>query len=115
MNAAIPFAFLAGEQLHGAGTYRIRVSLGSKFVELRRTGSAGAARVPLTGTLVACGAGRDGAEGFLRFAQYGMAYALKAVVMPGCREALSVLPSRVEPELEKANGGAIPVTVAAVR
>ena len=105
MRVNIPFAFLAGERMHQAGEYWVQVNSDFRYVELRPLDSAIAERVALTG-VSAPRRGLDTLKGFLRFARYGSAYAMRAVGAPGAEAGLGVMPSKAEKELAKANGDA---------
>ena len=114
MSVNIPFAFLAGEQIHAAGAYQIRVNADMKYVELRPVEGVATERVLLDGTYVSR-ADKTATAGFLQFAQYGETYALRAVGAPGAGEGLGLAHSRAEKELAKTNGGASRTSIVTVR
>jgi hypothetical protein len=114
MNVNVPFAFLAGEQIHAAGAYQIRVNADMKYVELLPMDGVATERVLLDGTYVSR-ADKKATAGFLQFTQYGGTYALRAVGAPGAGEGLGLARSRAEKELAKTSGGASRTSIVTVR
>ena len=110
MLANIPFAFLAGDQMHPAGEYLIRVNADYRYVELRPAKSAIAERVGLNGKSTERNRVSLG-KGFLRFERYGSTYALSGVATAQAKAGMSVTPSKAEKELAKVPGGGVAVDV----
>lgn len=113
MRADIPFAFLAGDRMHPAGQYEIRVLGNFRVAELRAVNSSVSYRVLLTGGLKS-GAG-EADYGELHFNQYGDAYALSGVRAAGDGNAFKVKPSKAEDQMARSGGSVAQTNVRTVR
>jgi hypothetical protein len=109
MRANIPFAFLAGDQMHPAGEYWVQVNPEFRYVSLRPLDGATAQWAALNGSYVPR-TGRELTKGFLQFERYESTYALRAVGIPEAKAGFGVMPSRAEKEL-KAHGAAARVEI----
>jgi len=106
MRVNIPFDFLAGEKVNPAGEYFIKVNPEFLVADLRSVNSTNTSRVALGGYLPSH-QGQDLTKAFLRFRVYGSAYALEAIGAPTATSGgYTVRPSKAEPQLAKATGGA---------
>ena len=116
MRVDVPFAFLAGEQVHPAGMYYISVDSRFHIAELRSIHEKAAYRVALKPGTVSRTKGTE-AKGYLVFSQYGQTWVLRGVCSHDADGAYRVTPSKAEIELAKANlgGGTVETTVQTVR
>ena len=104
MRVDIPFAFLAGEQMHPAGEYLVKIDSRARLAELRPVDGVNTDRLMLDGTLVSR-KGVDSMKGFLRFQLYGSTHALQVIGAPAGEAGFGVKASKAERELARTHGG----------
>jgi len=94
----IPFPFLAGNETHPAGTYRVTVDeeLGRLLIEPQDNSGALLLRLSMGTSERKQSMGMDG---MLQFRKYGERYVLRAAFRPGRGEGHRLPPSKAEREL----------------
>ena len=101
----VPFTFLAGNRMHPAGQYVVRLDPAYHVMELRRVNTADLERIPLESAPVPRAAGKP-MPSTLTFRKYGSYHALRGVWAAGDRDGFELTLSRAEEKLARANGGA---------
>ena len=108
MRVDIPFAFLAGNEVHPAGAYVFKVDSNFRLVDFRALDGRATYRIQLAGGLPSKAG--QAVKGSLRFNCYGDTYALSGIWSYGAEQGYKVKPSKAESELARTWGGPVSET-----